>query len=158
MEIERSTWSFAGGLSVNRNFRPIILLAAAGLPLLFGCAIQVQRVDSNTIIRPAQADFIVPGRTTMPEVVNRLGAPQKIIGSDDRTVFRYEFFVTKDLYINYGQLIGFIPGLAGFPNFSLESQGSGANVFQVGFDRRWVAQDYAFLRGAEDARFSFWPF
>lgn len=94
----------------------------------------------------------------MHEVVDRLGAPQELDATENRTVFRYEYYDRKQMYIDFGQLIGLAAGLRFSPELSAQHQDSGSGAFQVSFNGRWVVEDYAFQRGAGETRFNFWPF
>ena len=94
----------------------------------------------------------------MHEVVNRLGSPQELEVTGERAVFRYEYYDRKQMYVDFGQLIGLVAGLRFSPELSMQHQDSGSGALQVSFNGRWVVEDYAFQRGARETHFSFWPF
>jgi hypothetical protein len=123
-----------------------------------GCAVRFERRVLNAPIPAAEVGFIVSGRTSMRDVVERLGAPQQIVGGDDRTIFLYRFLDAKQAYIDVGQIIGLATGVVFMPSLSARNAQSGSDVFQISFDERWIAQESAFKRGARQAHYSLWPF
>lgn len=67
-----------------------------------GC--NVVRITLNTPITPADVVFIVPGHTTLAEVVAKLGAPDSITDSDTGLVATYRFLDLKYSRVNLGWL------------------------------------------------------
>ncbi|HEU5406999.1 MAG TPA: hypothetical protein VFU48_04495, partial [Nitrospira sp.] len=74
--------------------------------------------------------FIVPGKTDISEVIERLGAPNEIFSSKDEIVTRYYFADGRYFKANYGWGFRFlIPVFA--PDLDLGGGGIGRDVFQV---------------------------
>lgn len=128
------------------------------LPLLDGCGfVTFARVTINDPISVADVAFIVPGQTTFAEVVQRLGAPDELVGSDDGAVIFYHFRDAKYSRINLSwpaQVVwsSFVP------DFILSGAGLGSDVFQVSFDRQWIVQHHEFARHVRASRYRPWPF
>lgn len=134
---------------------------AAGLLLVLltvtGCGVaSFVRVTINDTIKPEDVAFIVPGTTTFPEVVAKLGAPDELIGLDQGAAAAYHFRDAKYSRLNFGWPLRF--WLPVQPDMILAGGGIGTDVFQVVFDDRWVARAYAFARHSGASRFSPWPF
>ncbi|MFQ5930958.1 MAG: hypothetical protein ACE5MM_00980 [Nitrospiraceae bacterium] len=119
-----------------------------------GC--EIRRVAFNDPIRPADVAFIEPGTTTLSDVVRRLGAPDEMMGAEDRGVARYRFQVTKVFRVNFGWVLRFFSPVS--PTMALGRGDVGTDVFQVVFDPNWVIQEHMFAYGSSESRFSPWPF
>lgn len=115
-----------------------------------------RRISINDPIEPDDVTFIAPGRTTLSEVVAHLGAPDEVTGSDEQIVFRYRFRVARIFRVNFGRLLSFWSPVT--PNMSLGRGEVGTDVFQVVFDRNWIAQGHAFAQESDTSRYRFWPF
>ena len=89
-------------IHVSRRILPIVMGALVCLPLL-GC--NVVRVSLNTSLGPGDVAFIVPGKTTLSEVVATLGAPDSIVDSDSGIVATYRFLDLKYSRVNFGWLV-----------------------------------------------------
>lgn len=138
------------------GWKPVALVAWAlmVLPGLSGC--EWRRIAVNDPITPEQVAFIQPGVTTLSDVVAHLGAPDEIEGTEERAVFRYRFLVAKIFRIDFGKLLR--PWTPVTPDLMIGRANMATDVFQVGFDSRWIAQDHAFAKQAHTARFNPWPF
>lgn len=124
---------------------------------LVGCPIVWQRVTINDPIKPENVTFIMPGKTTFAEILERLGAPNEMSESHLGPVARYRFLDEKYFRVNFGWALRFInPFLS--PDMSLGGGGIGTDEFQVVFDSNWIVQWYAFASASEAARFTYWPF
>ena len=55
--------------------RCLLILVCLLAVLLEGCPLAWRRLTVNEIIRPDDVSFIVPGATTLADVVKNLGAP-----------------------------------------------------------------------------------
>ncbi|MBX3237538.1 MAG: hypothetical protein KF814_15415 [Nitrospiraceae bacterium] len=139
-----------------RQLLPIILCLLA--ILLEGCPLAWRRATLNDIIRPEDVAFIVPGTTTISEVVKYLGAPGSIRSVDNRTVVRYHFLDTKYFTINITKPLPFIfPAIQLVPSdlyqLTFTGGGSGTEELQVEFDRDWVVVYYAFAHHQQASRY-----
>ena len=78
-----------------RSYTPrISLLLLVLISVVFsGCS--VVRITLNTPLTPEDVTFIVPGQTTLLEVVDRLGSPDSINNSTSGIVSIYRFLDMK---------------------------------------------------------------
>lgn len=134
-----------------------VLAILGGLLLvspLIGC--DFRKVVVNDPIRPEDVAFIQSGKTTMKEIVTRLGAPDEIMGTSDRLWFRYDFKTTKFFRIDFGILLRIWSPVA--PPLSYGQSDAGTDVFLVAFDPKWITQDLNFPPPNETEKVGFWPF
>ncbi len=108
-----------------------------------------RRLTVNEIIRPDDVSFIVPGTTTLADVVKNLGAPGSIRRVDSGTVVRYQFLDIKYFTVNVTRPLSFFfPVLEAVPTdlyqLTYSGGGLGTEELQVEFDRHWVVVYYAF--------------
>ena len=117
--------------------------------LLEGCPLAWRRVTVNEIIHPDDVSFIVPGTTTLADVVKNLGAPGSIRPIDSGTVVRYQFLDIKYFTVNITRPLSlFFPVLEALPSdlyqLTFSGGGLGTEELQVEFDKNWVVIYYAF--------------
>jgi hypothetical protein len=127
--------------------------------LLEGCPLAWRRVTVNEIIRPDDVSFIVPGATTLHDVVKNLGAPGSIRRVDSGTVVRYQFLDIKHFTVNITRpLAFFFPFLEIVPSdlyqLTYGGGGLGTEELQVEFDKNWVVVYYAFAHHQEASRYA----
>src|SRR5512138_2886179 len=97
--------------------RCLLILVCLLAVLLEGCPLAWRRLTVNEIIRPDDVSFIVPGATTLADVVKNLGAPATIRQVDSGTVVRYQFLDTKYFTVNITRPLSlFFPVLELFPS------------------------------------------
>jgi hypothetical protein len=137
--------------------RLLVLLCLLAL-VLEGCPLAWRRVTLNEIIRPEDVAFIVPGKTTMAEVVKHLGAPGSMRSVDNRTVVRYHFLDVKYFTVNVTRPLPFIfPAMQLVPNdlyqLTFSGGGSGTEELQIEFDPHWVVLYYAFAHHQHASRY-----
>ncbi|WP_447975210.1 hypothetical protein [Nitrospira sp. Kam-Ns4a] len=134
----------------------LVLVPVLGLSLA-GCGFaSFVRLSMNDQIKPEDVSFIEPGRTTLREIVTRLGPPHEIEAVGDGMVARYHFRDVKYSRLNLGWPARFF--LPVTPDMILAGGGLGTDVFQVRFDSDWVALEQAFARHADSSRYKPWPF
>ena len=129
------------------------LAAILGLSPL-GC--NVVRITLNTSITPADVAFIVPGHTTLAEVVAKLGAPDSITASDTGIVAIYRFLDLKYSRVNLGWLAK--PWTPVDPDLIFSRTGLGIDAFEVLCDTKWVVLDQGFQRHLYRPPFHPYPF
>jgi hypothetical protein len=142
-----------------------------------------QRVSVNETIAPGDVAFIVSGKTTLADIVARLGAPDEITVFDDEStsslfsrsikrstprrdatsrqgaVVRYQFLDAKRFRANFTWWTQFVLTAPGVPDDAvLQGLGVGTDEFLVVLDSDWVVQHYAFAKNADSTRFRHWPF
>ena len=132
---------------------PIVLGALVCLPLL-GC--NVVRVSFNATLGPEDVAFIVPGKTTISEVVAKLGAPNSISDSDSGVVATYRFLDLKYSRVNFGWLAK--PWTPVDPDLIFSRTGLGVDAFQVVCDSHWIVVHQGFQRHLVRPPFHPYPF
>lgn len=138
-----------------RGLLVLALLAPAGG--LHGCGLaSFVRLSINDPIEPEDVTFIEPGRTTLREVVTRLGAPDEMEPLGDDVVARYHFRDARYARVNLGYPSGFFLPVP--IDLVVAGGGLGADVFQVVFDAEWRAVGHAFAHHARSSRYRPWPF
>ncbi|HWF62543.1 MAG TPA: hypothetical protein VN666_19845 [Nitrospira sp.] len=120
----------------------------------FGC--NVVRITLNTSITPADVSFIVPGQTTLAEVVAKLGAPDSIAASDTGIVATYRFLDLKYSRVNFGWLVK--PWTPIDPDLIFSRTGLGVDAFEVLYDPKWVVLHQGFQRHLIRPPFHPYPF
>lgn len=139
--------------SIISRMVPLVLGALVCLTLL-GC--NVIRVSFNTSLGPEDVTFIVPGKTTLSEVVAKLGAPDSIIDSDTGVVATYRFFDVKYSRINFGWLAK--PWTPVDPDLIFSRTGLGVDALQILCDSQWVVLHQEFQRHLIRPPFHPYPF
>lgn len=127
---------------------------------LDGCSqgpVTVRRLTLNHTISTNDVTFIVPGKTELSAVVERLGAPNEILSSKDGFVTRYYFADGKYFKANYAWGLRFLMPFF-TPDLDLGGGGIGRDVFQVTYDDRWFVRDLAFAFHSNSSEFVVWPF
>ncbi|MDF0652671.1 MAG: hypothetical protein P0121_14515 [Nitrospira sp.] len=119
-----------------------------------GC--NVVRITLNTPITPADIAFIIPGRTTLAEVVAKLGAPDSITDSDTGLVATYRFLDLKYSRVNLGWLAK--PWTPVDPDLIFSRTGLGVDAFEVLCDAKWVVLHQGFQRHLFRPPFHPYPF
>jgi hypothetical protein len=111
----------------------------------------------NDPIKPEDVTFITPGKTTLVEVIAKLGTPDEMIGLDDAgAVVSYHFLDAKYARINYGWPLQFVAPVS--VDMILAGGGLATDVFQVAFDSQWVARQQAFTKHLRGSQYRLWPF
>src|SRR5690349_8740711 len=122
--------------------------------LLPGC--NVVRVTLNTPLTPADVAFIVPGQTTLLEVVDKLGAPDSINNSNTGIVSMHRFLDMKYSRINFGWLAK--PWSPVDPDLVFSRTGFGTDAFEIFYDSNGVVIQHSFLRHVTERTFHPYPF
>jgi hypothetical protein len=126
--------------------------------VLSGCGFaSFTRLSVNDPIKPEDVTFITPGKTTLAEVIAKLGTPDEVIGLDDAgAVVSYHFLDAKYARINYGWPLQFVSPVS--VDMILAGGGLATDVFQVAFDSQWVARQQAFAKHVQASQYRLWPF
>lgn len=125
-----------------------------------GCSqgpVTVRRVTLNQTISADDVAFIVPGRTDLSAVVERLGTPNEMLASKEGVVTRYYFADGKYFKANYAWGLRFLMPFF-TPDVDLGGGGIGRDVLQVTYDDHWFVRDHAFSFHANSSEFVVWPF
>ena len=132
---------------------PVFLLVIMSV-LLEGC--NVARITLNTPLTPDDVAFIVPGKTTLLEVVDRLGSPDSINNSNTGIVSMHRFLDMKYARVNLGWLAK--PWSPVDPDLVFSRTGFGTDAFQVFYDSNGVVLQHSFLRHVTERPFHPYPF
>lgn len=139
--------------SLSRSILSFFL--GALIPLsAFGC--NVARISLNTVLTPEDVAFIVPGKTTLADVVTKLGAPDSINDSDTGIVATYRFLDLKYSRVNFGWLVK--PWTPVDPDLIFSRAGLGVDAFEVLCDPQWVVVHQGFQRHLYRHPFHPYPF
>ena len=135
--------------------RTIPLLVSVMVCLSFmGC--NVARLTLNTTLTPENVAFIVPGKTTLTEVVTKLGTPDTITDADSGVVATYRFLDLKYSRVNVGWLAK--PWTPVDPDVIFSRTGLGVDEFQVFYNPDWVVVQQGFQRSFTRPPFHPYPF
>jgi len=119
-------------------------------------ACNVVRITLNTPLTPDDVAFIVPGQTTLLEVVDRLGSPDSINNSETGIVSVHRFLDMKYARVNFGWLAR--PWSPVDPDLIFSRTGFGTDAFQVFYDSNGIVVQHSFLRHVVDRPFHPYPF
>jgi len=131
----------------------LLLLLASGINLA-GC--NVVRVTLNVPISPSDVSFIVPGTTSLSDVVDKLGTPDTLGESTTGTVATYRFLDLKYSRVNFGWLVK--PWSPVDPDLIMSRTGLGTDAFQVFYDSGGIVVQHSFLRHVTSPGFNPYPF
>lgn len=138
---------------VGKRTSPLLVAVMVCLPFM-GC--NVARVTLNTTLTPESVAFIVPGKTTLTDVVTRLGAPDTITDADSGLVATYRFLDLKYSRVNLGWLAK--PWTPVDPDLIFSRTGLGVDEFQVFCSPNWVVVQQGFQRSVTRPPFHPYPF
>ncbi len=119
-----------------------------------GC--NVVRITLNTPITQNDVAFIVPGQTTLADVITKLGTPDSITESNMGVVATYRFLDMKYSRINFGWLLK--PFSPVDSDLIISRTGFGTDAFELLCDSNWVVTHQSFLRRLSGPRFNPYPF
>lgn len=132
---------------------PLLLCLLMGWSIV-GC--NVVRITLNTPLTQDDVAFIVPGQTTLADVVTKLGTPDSITDSHAGIVATYRFLDMKYSRINFGWLAK--PWSPVDPDLIISRTGFGTDAFELLCDSNWVVTHQSFLRHLSGPRFNPYPF
>ncbi len=119
-----------------------------------GC--NVVRITLNTPLTQNDVAFIVPGQTTLADVITKLGTPDSITESNMGVVATYRFLDMKYSRINFGWLLK--PFSPVDSDLIISRTGFGTDAFELLCDSNWVVTHQSFLRRLSVPRFNPYPF
>ena len=131
-----------------------ILLSMVMCVTFVGCS--VARITLNTPLTQNDVAFIVPGQTTLADVITRLGTPDSITDSHTGVVATYRFLDMKYSRINFGWLLKFWSPAD--VDLIISRTGLGTDALELLCDSNWVVTHQSFLRHLSNPRFSPYPF
>ena len=131
-----------------------ILLSTVMCVTFVGC--NVVRITLNTPLTQNDVAFIVPGQTTLADVITRLGTPDSITDSRTGVVATYRFLDMKYSRINFGWLLKIWSPVD--VDLIISRTGLGTDAFELLCDSNWVVTHQSFLRHLSGPRFNPYPF
>lgn len=131
-----------------------ILLSVLICMVVAGC--NVVRITLNDPLTQDDVAFIVPGETTLADVVAKLGTPDSITDSHAGIVATYRFLDMKYSRINFGWLLK--PWSPVDPDLIVSRTGFGTDAFELLCNSDWVVTHQSFLRHLSGPRFNPYPF
>lgn len=131
----------------------VYLVAALCLSSI-GC--NVVRVTLNTPLTDEDVAFVVPGQTTLGDVIARIGAPDALTDTDSGVIATYRFLDMNYSRVNFGWLVK--PWSPVDPDLIISRTGLGVQALEVFCDSRWVVTHQQFLRYLSGPRFNPYPF
>ena len=131
-----------------------ILLSAVMCVTFVGCS--VVRITLNIPLTQNDVAFIVPGQTTLADVITRLGTPDSLTDSLTGVVATYRFLDMKYSRINFGWLLKFWSPVD--VDLIISRTGLGTDAFELLCDSNWVVTHQSFLRHLSGPRFNPYPF
>jgi hypothetical protein len=131
-----------------------MLLLAALYVATGGC--NFVRITLNRSLSPEDVAFIVPGRTTFPDVIGKLGTPDSFSEPSTGSVAIYRFLDLKYSRVNFGWLVK--PWSPIDPDLILSRTGFETDALQVFYDSQGVVTHYSFLRHLTPPKFTAYPF
>ena len=135
------------------------LLAILWLTTLYGCLrgpVAWQRVTLNQPLTAQDVSFVVNGKTSLPEIVEKLGAPNQMLSSNGGVVARYQFTDGKYFRVDFGWGLRFLIPIYS-PDLVLGNGGTGIDTFQVTYNDHWVVQDHGFALHSQASEYRLWP-
>lgn len=131
-----------------------ILLSILVCVTFAGC--NVVRITLNTPLTQDDVAFIVPGQTTLTDVITKLGTPDSLTDSYTGVVATYRFLDMKYSRVNFGWLLK--PWSPVDTDLIISRTGLGADAFELLCDSNWVVTHQSFLRRLSGPRFNPYPF
>jgi hypothetical protein len=119
-------------------------------------ACNVIRIKLNTPLNQDDVAFIEPGKTTLTDVVAKLGVPDSITDSYLGVVATYRFLDMKYSRVNFGYLLK--PWTPVDPDLIISRTGFGIDAFELYCDSNWVVTHQSFLRQLSGPQFNPYPF
>jgi hypothetical protein len=119
-----------------------------------GC--NVVRITLNTPLTQNDVAFIIPGQTTLADVITKLGTPDSITDSHTGVVATYRFLDMKYSKINFGWMLKLWSPVD--VDLIISRTGLGTDAFELLCDSNWVVTHQSFLRHFSSPRFNPYPF
>jgi hypothetical protein len=104
------------------------------------------RLSVNEPIKAEDLAFIAPGKTTLHDIVERIGAPNELAKVEGGVLGVYYFLDAKYSKVNFGWVLRFWSPVD--PDLILSKGGLGMNRLEVRFDPTWVVRDYGIAHHA----------
>lgn len=150
--------SVSGPLETEMSGRVLLIWAASLLTVLSlttsGC--NVVRITLNVPLTQDDVAFIIPGQTSLTDVIAKLGAPDSLADSSTGMVATYRFLDARYSRVNFGWVFRLWSPVD--PDMVISRTGLGTDAFQVHTDSDGIVTEQSFVRRVTDPRFSPYPF
>lgn len=138
--------------------RPVCALLCLVACLLQGCPLNWRRVSINEVITQDDISFMIPGKTTLRQVVGQIGSPDIIQSTGTGLLVRYQFLDAKMFRVNLTRPLPFlIPALSVVPSdlyeLTISGGGIGTDELQIGFDEHLTVLHYSFAHHAKASHY-----
>lgn len=138
--------------------RPACALLCLVACLLQGCPLNWRRVSINEVITQDDISFMIPGKTTLRQVVGQIGSPDIIQSTGTGLLVRYQFLDAKMFRVNLTRPLPFlIPALSVVPSdlyeLTISGGGIGTDELQIGFDEHLTVLHYSFAHHAKASHY-----
>lgn len=132
----------------------ISLLSVLVVLVLGGC--DFRRVVVNDPLITGSLDELIPGRSTVQDVAQKLGAPDEIEEGRSGMIFRYRYGDSKSMRVNFGWIVRVFFPVA--PSMNL-GRGEGVTYILHVAMRPDLTFDHSVIQPPPDTpHFWFWPF
>ena len=127
--------------------------------LLQGCPLNWRRVSINEVITQDDVSFVMPGKTTLRQVVGQIGSPDIIQSTGTGLLIRYQFMDAKYFRVNLTRPLPFlIPALSAVPSdlyeLTISGGGAGTDELQIGFDENLMVLHYSFAHHSKASHYT----
>lgn len=119
-----------------------------------GC--NVVRITVNVPLTQDDVAFIIPGQTSLANVIAELGAPDSLADSSTGMVATYRFLDARYSRVNFGWIFRLWSPVD--PDMLISRTGLGTDAFQVHTDSDGIVTEQTFVRRVTDPRFDPYPF
>ena len=134
----------------------VCLMLLFAIMCVFSAGCNVVRITLNTPLTQNDVAFVVPGQTTLADVIAKLGTPDSITESNTGVVATYRFLDLKYSRINFGWLLK--PFSPVDTDLIISRTGFGTDALELLCDSNWVVTHQSFLRRLSGQRFNPNPF
>jgi hypothetical protein len=115
-------------------------------------------VSINEVITQDDVSFVVPGKTTLRQVVGQIGSPDIIQSTGTGLLVRYQFRDAKMFRVNLTRPLPFlIPALSVVPSdlyeLTISGGGVGTDELQIGFDENLTVLHYSFAHHSKASHY-----
>ncbi len=132
----------------------ISLLSVLIILVLGGC--DFRRVVVNDQLITGSLDELIPGKSTVQDVAQKLGAPDEIEEGSSGMILRYRYGDSKSMRVNFGWIVRVFFPIA--PSMNL-GRGEGVTYILHVAMRPDLTFDHSVIQPPADTpQFWFWPF
>ena len=131
-----------------------LLVTVLMVPVFTGC--DFRRVVVNDPLVSELVEELVPGKSPVQEVVQKLGAPDDITEGATGIILRYRYGDTKTLRVNFGWIVRVFFPLA--PPMNLGRGEGVTHILHVALNSDLTFDHSVVQSPPESPHFWFWPF